>query len=208
MVYLGGVGTADPGSEVLGTQQNSEPQVQQNITEQECKQQTNQYGLNLIWLCPPTGMHKKSLEMSKKCSSPPVSDSTRSDTFCSAPERRCGGEAREADEEELLEEEDEEMEEEVAIDLSSSSKQQQQQQEEGGGSTRTAPSPQRQSGGESDSWRSEESDVGVLKRQRTGFRRSAAQPLHHLLLCKVSALKCTKLPENCVRSICLFIIYF
>ncbi|XP_047458441.1 visual system homeobox 1 isoform X2 [Mugil cephalus] len=103
--------------------------------------------------CAPwlLGMHKKSLEMSKKCSSPPASDSTRSDSFCEAPERR-GGEAREVEEEELLEEEEdeeEEMEEEVAIDLSSSSKQQ--QQEEGGGaSMRTASSPQRPSGRESD----------------------------------------------------------
>ncbi|XP_041866832.1 visual system homeobox 1 [Melanotaenia boesemani] len=102
------------------------------------------------WLLgePHARMHKKSLEMAKKCSSPPVSDSTRSDSFCDTSEQRRGGEAREA-EEELLEQEDEEMEEEVAIDLSSSSKQQQQQ--EGVASTRTTPSPQQQNGGESDS---------------------------------------------------------
>ncbi|XP_035811142.1 visual system homeobox 1 isoform X2 [Amphiprion ocellaris] len=102
--------------------------------------------------CAPwlLGMHKKSLEMSKKCSSPPASDCTRSDSFCDASERHSGGEARE--EEELLEEEEmeEEVEEEVAIDLSSSSKQQQ-QQEEGRASARTASSPRRQSGSESDS---------------------------------------------------------
>uniref|UniRef100_A0A3Q1GV10 Visual system homeobox 1 n=1 Tax=Acanthochromis polyacanthus TaxID=80966 RepID=A0A3Q1GV10_9TELE len=98
--------------------------------------------------CAPwlLGMHKKSLEMSKKCPSPPVSDSTRSDLFCDASERHAGGggggEAQEAEEEELLEEE-------VAIDLSSSSKQQQQQ--EGGASARTSSSPRRQSGSESDS---------------------------------------------------------
>ncbi|KAM6915814.1 visual system homeobox 1 [Xenentodon cancila] len=100
------------------------------------------------WLLgePNARMHKKSLEMSKKCSSPPASDSTRSDSFCDASEQRAGGggNVREA-EDELLEEE--EMEEEVAIDLSSSSKQQHQ---EGGASSRTAPSPQRQSGSESD----------------------------------------------------------
>ncbi|XP_069579882.1 visual system homeobox 1 [Brachyistius frenatus] len=105
------------------------------------------------WLLgePHARMHKKSLEMSKKCSSPPASDSTRSDSFCDASERRSsgGGEAREVEEEEELEEEEEEMEEEVAIDLSSSSKQQQ-QQEEGGASIRTASSPRRRSGAESD----------------------------------------------------------
>ncbi|MEQ2205018.1 hypothetical protein XENOCAPTIV_023200, partial [Xenoophorus captivus] len=96
--------------------------------------------------CAPwlLGMHKKSLEMAKKCSSPPPSDSTHSNSFCDASERRAVG----AREEELLEGEETE-EEEVAIDLSSSSKQQQ-QQEEGGGSTRTAPSPQQQSGGGSE----------------------------------------------------------
>uniref|UniRef100_UPI0037E93B3D visual system homeobox 1 n=1 Tax=Semicossyphus pulcher TaxID=241346 RepID=UPI0037E93B3D len=106
------------------------------------------------WLLgePHTRMHKKSLEMSKKCSSPPQSDPTRCDSFCGAPERRGSGasESRQAEheEEELLEMEDEEMEEEVAIDLSSSSKQQQQQQqqEEAGGSSSSASSPRRQSG--------------------------------------------------------------
>ncbi|XP_037638102.1 visual system homeobox 1 isoform X1 [Sebastes umbrosus] len=109
------------------------------------------------WLLgePHTRMHKKSLEISKKCSSPRESDSTRSDSFCDASERRIGGggsgearevqhEAREEEEEELLEMED--MEEEVAIDLSSSSKQQ--QQEEAG--VKSASSPRRQSVGESD----------------------------------------------------------
>ncbi|KAI3362881.1 hypothetical protein L3Q82_001912 [Scortum barcoo] len=103
--------------------------------------------------CAPwlLGMHKKSLEMSKKCSSPPQSDSTRSESFCDSSERRGGAcEAREAEqqeeEEELLEMEEDEMEEEVAIDLSSSSKQQQ----DAGGSTRSSSSPRRQSGGESD----------------------------------------------------------
>ncbi|XP_030297765.1 visual system homeobox 1 isoform X1 [Sparus aurata] len=108
------------------------------------------------WLLgePHARMHKKSLEMSKKCSSPPESDSARSDSFCEASERRGGGggEARDAhemeqEEEELLEMEDEDIEEEVAIDLSSSSKQQQQ---EAGGSVRSASSPRQQSGGESD----------------------------------------------------------
>ncbi|XP_073338666.1 visual system homeobox 1 [Pagrus major] len=109
------------------------------------------------WLLgePHARMHKKSLEMSKKCSSPPESDSARSDSFCDISERRGGGgDAREAaheveqeEEEELLEMEDEDMEEEVAIDLSSSSKQQQQ---DAGGSVRSASSPRQQSGGESD----------------------------------------------------------
>ncbi|XP_049456032.1 visual system homeobox 1 [Epinephelus fuscoguttatus] len=103
------------------------------------------------WLLgePHARMHKKSLEMSKKCPSPRESDSTRSDSFCDASERRGGGEVREEEEELLEMEEDEEMEDEVAIDLSSSSKQQQ-QQEEAGGSIRPASSPRRQSGGESD----------------------------------------------------------
>ncbi|XP_017296316.1 visual system homeobox 1 isoform X2 [Kryptolebias marmoratus] len=93
--------------------------------------------------CAPwlLGMHQKSLEMSKKCSSPPASDSTPSDSFCDTSVRRAS-DARE--EEELLEEDD--VEEEVAIDLSSSSKQ---QQEEGGASTRPAPSPQQPSVSES-----------------------------------------------------------
>uniref|UniRef100_A0A7N8YKV7 Visual system homeobox 1 n=1 Tax=Mastacembelus armatus TaxID=205130 RepID=A0A7N8YKV7_9TELE len=109
--------------------------------------------------CAPwlLGMHKKSLEMAKKCSSTPELDSNHSDSFCDASTRRCGGsnEAREVDrerreDEELLEEEEEETEEEVAIDLSSSSKQQPQHQEEGRGSVRSALSPRRHSGGESD----------------------------------------------------------
>ncbi|XP_041646163.1 visual system homeobox 1 [Cheilinus undulatus] len=113
------------------------------------------------WLLgePHTRMHKKSLEMSKKCSSPPESDSNRSDSFCDARERRgsgggaCESRQTEPEEEELLEMEDEDMEEEVAIDLSSSSKQQQQQQqpEEAAGSlSSAASSPRRQSGSESD----------------------------------------------------------
>ncbi|XP_038585883.1 visual system homeobox 1-like [Micropterus salmoides] len=106
--------------------------------------------------CAPwlLGMHKKSIEMSKKCSSPPQSDSTRGDSFCDAPRGsplppRRSEPAHEVgeEEEELLEMEDEEVEEEVAIDLSSSSKQQQQ---EAGGSIRSASSPRRQSGCESD----------------------------------------------------------
>ncbi|XP_027131309.1 visual system homeobox 1 isoform X1 [Larimichthys crocea] len=105
------------------------------------------------WLLgePHARMHKKSLEMSKKCSSPPQSDSTHCDSFCDAPERRGGGKSREVaheaehEEDELLEMEDEDTEEEVAIDLSSSSKQQ-----EAAGSIRTASSPRRQSSGESD----------------------------------------------------------
>ncbi|KAM3606686.1 uncharacterized protein V6R79_021275 [Siganus canaliculatus] len=103
--------------------------------------------------CAPwlLGMHKKSLEMSKKCSSPRESDSTRCDSFCDATERR-GGDAQEAEhdveheeEEEMLEMEEEDTEEEVAIDLSSSSKQQ-----EAASCLRPASSPRRQSGGESD----------------------------------------------------------
>lgn len=122
-------------------------------SEQTCKQHCS-----LHWTEPecdsaPTGMHKKSLEMSKKCSSPPASDSTRSDSFCDASERRGSGKAQEPEEDKLMEEEEDEVEEEVAIDLSSSSKQQ--QQEEGGASIRTASSPQQQSCSESDehSWR-------------------------------------------------------
>uniref|UniRef100_A0A3Q3GU88 Visual system homeobox 1 n=1 Tax=Labrus bergylta TaxID=56723 RepID=A0A3Q3GU88_9LABR len=90
------------------------------------------------WLLgePHTRMHKKSLEMSKKCSSPRESDSNRSDSFC--------------DEEEQLDMEDEEMEEEVAIDLSSSSKQQQQQEDVGGSLSSGTSSPRRQSSSESD----------------------------------------------------------
>ncbi|XP_060943562.1 visual system homeobox 1 [Limanda limanda] len=96
------------------------------------------------WLLgePHARMHKKSLEMAKKCSSPPASESTRSDSF--TPAERRGGEGREAEQGEELCEEEEELEEEVAIDLSSSSKQ---HHEDGG---RSVPSPRRQSGGESD----------------------------------------------------------
>ncbi|XP_068590583.1 visual system homeobox 1 [Cebidichthys violaceus] len=106
------------------------------------------------WLLgePHTRMHKKSQEITKKCPSPRESDSTRSDSFCDASERR-GGETREAhretreeQEELLVMEEEEETEEEVAIDLSSSSKQQQ----EAGSSIRPASSPRRHSGSESD----------------------------------------------------------
>ncbi|XP_040906225.1 visual system homeobox 1 [Toxotes jaculatrix] len=107
------------------------------------------------WLLgePHARMHKKSLEMAKKCSSPPESDSTRSNTFCDVSEQRGGGEAREVEheareEEDEMEEEEEEMEEEVAIDLSSSSKQQQQQQQEEG--VRSSSSPRRKSSGELD----------------------------------------------------------
>ncbi|XP_038157642.1 visual system homeobox 1 isoform X1 [Cyprinodon tularosa] len=98
------------------------------------------------WLLgePHARMHKKSLEMSKKCSSPLESDSARSDSFCSASEQQAG--ATREEEEELLG--GEETEEEEAMDLSSSSKQQ--QSEEGGASSRTAPSPQPQSGSESE----------------------------------------------------------
>ncbi|AWP14731.1 putative visual system homeobox 1 [Scophthalmus maximus] len=100
------------------------------------------------WLLgePHARMHKKSIEMSKKCPSSPASDSTRPDSFCITSERRGGGEAREAEQEEELVEEEEDAEEEVAIDLSSSSKQQH-HLEEGG---RPAPSLRRQSGSESD----------------------------------------------------------
>lgn len=103
-------------------------------------------------------MHKKSLEMAKKCPSPPSLDSTRSESFCDASERHStAGKARDAEEDERLLEEDTE-EEEVAIDLSSSSKQQQQNE---GGATRATSSPQQQSGSESDdhSWSCEEPDV-------------------------------------------------
>lgn len=98
-------------------------------------------------------MHKKSLEMSKKCSSPSESDPIRRDSFCNAAEQRHSSEAQEAEPEEeeedqLLQMEDEDMEEEVAIDLSSSSKQQQQQ--EVGSSIRPAPSPHQLSNAELD----------------------------------------------------------
>ncbi|XP_065815755.1 visual system homeobox 1 [Labrus bergylta] len=110
------------------------------------------------WLLgePHTRMHKKSLEMSKKCSSPRESDSNRSDSFCDAPERRgsvggpCESRKTEQEEEEQLDMEDEEMEEEVAIDLSSSSKQQQQQEDVGGSLSSGTSSPRRQSSSESD----------------------------------------------------------
>uniref|UniRef100_A0A3Q3J1R2 Visual system homeobox 1 n=1 Tax=Monopterus albus TaxID=43700 RepID=A0A3Q3J1R2_MONAL len=105
--------------------------------------------------CAPwlLGMHKKSLEVVKKCSSNLESDSTHCDSFYEASERRGGrSEAREPEhegggEDELLEEE--EMEGEVAIDLSSSSKQQQ-QDVEGRDSVKPASSPRQQSGSESD----------------------------------------------------------
>ncbi|XP_014830602.1 PREDICTED: visual system homeobox 1-like isoform X2 [Poecilia mexicana] len=91
--------------------------------------------------CAPwlLGMHKKSLEMAKKCSSPPPPD-----PFCDAPERRAEGAGLLEGEET----EEEEEEEEEAIDLSSSAKQS--QQEEGGASPRTTPSPQQESSGESE----------------------------------------------------------
>ncbi|XP_035982112.1 visual system homeobox 1 isoform X1 [Fundulus heteroclitus] len=103
------------------------------------------------WLLgePHARMHKKSLEMAKKCSSPPPSDSTRSDPFCEPSERRPAGPLEEGAELLEGEETEEEEEEEVAMDLSSSSKQQQQQEE--AESTRTAPSPPpQQSAGQSD----------------------------------------------------------
>ncbi|XP_060896460.1 visual system homeobox 1 [Labrus mixtus] len=110
------------------------------------------------WLLgePHTRMHKKSLEMSKKCSSPRESDSNRSDSFCDAPERRgsvggpCESRKTEQEEEEQLDMEDEEMEEEVAIDLSSSSKQQQQQEDVGASLSSGTSSPRRQSSSELD----------------------------------------------------------
>ncbi|KAK2921496.1 hypothetical protein Q8A73_000981 [Channa argus] len=91
------------------------------------------------WLLgePHARMHKKSLEMAKKCSNTPESDSTHSDSFCDAPERRSSSvevqqvDHDEGEEDEELLEEDEDMEE-MAIDLSSSSKQQQQAEEAGG----------------------------------------------------------------------------
>lgn len=98
-------------------------------------------------------MHKKSLEMSKKCSSPSDSDSIRRDSFCNATEQRHSSEDQEAEpeeeEEQLLEMEEEDMEEEVAIDLSSSSKQHQQ---EVGSSIRPAPSPHQPSNIELVEW--------------------------------------------------------
>lgn len=113
--------------------------------------------------CPSldTGMHKKSLEMSKKCLSPTESDPTRCNTFCGPSERRSRSEAPgvEHEEERLLDmEEEEDVDEEVAIDLSSSSKQ---QHPEAGSSVNPAQSPHRQSGGESDeqSWTLGESKI-------------------------------------------------
>ncbi|PWA27007.1 hypothetical protein CCH79_00020642, partial [Gambusia affinis] len=95
---------------------------------------------DLIWSgSAPSGMHKKSLEMAKKCSSPPPPD-----PFCDAPQRRAEGAGLLEGEET----EEEEEEEEEAIDLSSSAKQP--QQEEGGASARTAPSPQQGSSSESE----------------------------------------------------------
>ncbi|XP_043992992.1 visual system homeobox 1 isoform X1 [Gambusia affinis] len=93
------------------------------------------------WLLgePHARMHKKSLEMAKKCSSPPPPD-----PFCDAPQRRAEGAGLLEGEET----EEEEEEEEEAIDLSSSAKQP--QQEEGGASARTAPSPQQGSSSESE----------------------------------------------------------
>ncbi|XP_061600962.1 visual system homeobox 1 isoform X2 [Cololabis saira] len=121
--------------------------------------------------CAPwlLGMHKKSLEMSKKCSSPPASDPARADPFSSeASDPRPGGpvsavsivsgvsSAPEPEEED----EDDVEDEEVAIDLSSSSRQEgggasRQEgggasRQEGGASARPAPSPHRHSGSESD----------------------------------------------------------
>lgn len=82
-----------------------------------------------------SGMHKKSLEMAKKGSSTSESDSTRSDSFCEASERRGGADVRVVDREAAEEVEeplgDEEEDEEVAIDLSSSSKVQQHLEGEG-----------------------------------------------------------------------------
>ncbi|KAK1905379.1 Visual system homeobox 1 [Dissostichus eleginoides] len=96
--------------------------------------------------CAPwlLGMHKKSVEITKKCPSPREAESPRNETFCEASERRGGGEEKrkeeeEEEEEELKMEEEEEEEEEEAIDLSSSSK----QGEEG---VRNASSPRQQSG--------------------------------------------------------------
>ncbi|XP_058506972.1 visual system homeobox 1 [Solea solea] len=94
------------------------------------------------WLLgePHTRMHKKSLEMNKKCSSPPESDSAHSDFPSNALVRQGSG-SGEAQEEEM-------EEEEVAIDLSSSSKQQHQEE-----TTRGVASPRqrrRHSSGESD----------------------------------------------------------
>ncbi|KAK5908998.1 hypothetical protein CgunFtcFv8_017010 [Champsocephalus gunnari] len=91
------------------------------------------------WLLGEPRMHKKSVEITKKCPSPREAESPRNETFCE--ERRGGGEEKRKEEEEEEEEElkMEEEEEEEAIDLSSSSK----QTEEGG---RNSSSPRQQSG--------------------------------------------------------------
>ncbi|XP_076018811.1 visual system homeobox 1 [Genypterus blacodes] len=95
--------------------------------------------------CAPwlLGMHKKSLEMAKKCSSASESDSTRPEAFSDDPERRGRAEGREAE----REAEEEELEEEVAIDLSSSSKH---QREESTNALKPTPSPRRRTGSQSD----------------------------------------------------------
>ncbi|XP_053731215.1 visual system homeobox 1 isoform X2 [Synchiropus splendidus] len=112
----------------------------------------------LVGSCAPwlLGMHKKSMEMAKKCSSPAELASTHSDSFRDVSER-CGGKKGEVKHEEEEEEEEEPLEEDMAMDLSSSSKQQQQQQqqeeeeeEEGGPSLRPAPSPLRPGSAQSD----------------------------------------------------------
>ncbi|KAF7651913.1 hypothetical protein LDENG_00103750 [Lucifuga dentata] len=99
--------------------------------------------------CAPwlLGMHKKSLEIAKKCSSNSESDSTRSDSFCNDPEQRGGEVDREAGR--TAGEEEELLEEEVAIDLSSSSKQQH-QREDGSSVLRHASSLRRQTNSQSD----------------------------------------------------------
>uniref|UniRef100_A0A673C055 Visual system homeobox 1 homolog, chx10-like n=1 Tax=Sphaeramia orbicularis TaxID=375764 RepID=A0A673C055_9TELE len=98
--------------------------------------------------CAPwlLGMHKKSLEMSKKCPSPPGSDSARSDSFCESSERRGVLESRE-ERDAAEEEEDDDTRRRwpstCRAPPNNSSK-------EGGASLRTASSPRQQSGGESD----------------------------------------------------------
>ncbi|XP_034040934.1 visual system homeobox 1 [Thalassophryne amazonica] len=83
------------------------------------------------WLLgePHARMHKKSLEMAKKCSNASETDSTHSTSLLNHLNQRSKAQKAEHEvmEEELMEEE---LEEEVAIDLSSSSKQQ--PQKEGG----------------------------------------------------------------------------
>lgn len=99
----------------------------------------------LVGSCAPwlLGMHKKSMEMAKKCSSPPVMASTHSDSFGEATEH-CSGNKRDMKQEEDEEplEEEELQEEDIAIDLSSSSKLQQQPEE--------SPSPRRPGSAHSD----------------------------------------------------------